>query len=210
MITINEQSSIRLELDKIIYFDPFHLSDSKHDADVIFITHAHYDHFSIEDIFKVKKEESIIVCPKDCLEEVGKVFSSDQIIGVTPQDEITVAGYSVSVVPAYNLDKPFHPALNHWVGYLFHDGDVTYYVMGDTDGLPFMEELKVDYLFIPIGGKFTMNVSEAVDLVNRMKPKVVIPIHYGTIIGEVGFGEEFQRNVSDDIECQLLLFQTSS
>ena len=66
MITINEQSSIRLELDKIIYFDPFHLSDSKHDADVIFITHAHYDHFSIEDILKVKKEESIIVCPKDC------------------------------------------------------------------------------------------------------------------------------------------------
>ena len=108
------------------------------------------------------------------------------------------------------MDKTFHPELNHWVGYLFHDGDVTYYVMGDTDGLPFMEELKVDYLFIPIGGKFTMNVSEAVSLVNKMKPKVVIPIHYGTIIGEVGFGEEFRKSISGDIECQLLLFQTRS
>ena len=133
MITINEQSSIRLELEKIIYFDPFHLSYSKHDADVIFITHSHYDHFSIEDILKVKREESIIVCPKDCIEEVSRFFPSNQIVGVAPQEEITVAGYSVSVVAAYNLDKPFHPALNNWVGYLFRDGNITYYIMGDTD-----------------------------------------------------------------------------
>ena len=78
--------------------------------------------------------------------------------------------------------------------------------MGDTDHLPFMDTLKVDYLFVPIGGKFTMNVSEAVELVNKMKPRVAIPIHYGTIIGEVGFGEDFQKKISDDIECRLLLF----
>lgn len=207
MITINEQSSIRLELEKIIYFDPFHLSYSKHDADVIFITHSHYDHFSIEDILKVKREESIIVCPKDCIEEVSRFFPSNQIVGVAPQEEITVAGYLVSVVAAYNLDKPFHPALNNWVGYLFRDGNITYYIMGDTDRLPFMENLKVDYLFIPIGGKFTMDVSEAVALVNQMKPKVVIPIHYGTIVGKVDFGKEFQENIAPDIECQLLLFR---
>lgn len=206
MITINEQSSIRFELDKIICFDPFHLSNSNHDADVIFITHSHYDHFSIEDICKVQNENTIIVCPSDCLEEASKIFSSENIITVSPGDEITLFQFSISVVPAYNIDKPFHPKTNNWVGYLLHDGEVTYYVMGDTDHLPFMDTLKVDYLFVPIGGKFTMNVSEAVELVNKMKPRVAIPIHYGTIIGEVGFGEDFQKKISDDIECRLLLF----
>ncbi len=206
MITINEQSSIRLNLDKIIYFDPFHLLESKHDADIIFITHAHYDHFSIEDILKVKKETTIIVCPYDCVEEVGKFFSTDKIIAVQPQDHILIAGYPVTVVDAYNIDKPFHSKENKWVGYLFQNNDVTYYVMGDTDVLPFMEKLKVDYLFIPIGGKFTMNVEEAVSLVNKMKPKVAIPIHYGTIVGESTLGASFQKQLNDEIECQLHLF----
>lgn len=205
MITINEQSSVRLSFHKNIYIDPFHLEEELHDADIIFITHSHYDHFSLEDIEKCRNKNTVIVSVGDTYGKLSQIFDSSHIILVKPEEEFNVLGIPVKITPAYNLDKQYHLKEYEWVGYILIIEDQTYYFMGDTDSLDFMKEIHPDYLFIPIGGKFTMTMEEAVILVNEMKPKVVIPIHYGTIIGEPSLGSDFSKRIDSNIDCRLLL-----
>lgn len=205
MITINEQSSVRLSFHKNIYIDPFHLEEELHDADIIFITHSHYDHFSLEDIEKCRNKNTVIVSVGDTYGKLSQLFDSSHIILVKPEEEFNVLGIPVKTTPAYNLDKQYHLKEYEWVGYILIIEDQTYYFMGDTDSLDFMKEIHPDYLFIPIGGKFTMTMEEAVILVNEMKPKVVIPIHYGTIIGEKSLGSDFSKKIDSTIDCRLLL-----
>lgn len=205
MITINEQSSVRLSFTKNIYIDPFHLEEELHDADIIFITHSHYDHFSLEDIEKCRNENTVIVSVGDTYGKLSRIFDSSHLILVKPEEEFQVLGIPVKIVPAYNLDKQYHLKEYQWVGYILTIEDQTYYFMGDTDCLDFMKDIHPDYLFIPIGGKFTMTMEEAALLVNEMKPKVVIPIHYGTIIGEASLGSDFSKKIDSDIDCRLLL-----
>ena len=171
MITINEQSSVRLSFHKNIYIDPFHLEEELHDADIIFITHSHYDHFSLEDIEKCRNKNTVIVSVGDTYGKLSQIFDSSHIILVKPEEEFNVLGIPVKTTPAYNLDKQYHLKEYEWVGYILIIEDQTYYFMGDTDSLDFMKEIHPDYLFIPIGGKFTMTMEEAVILVNEMKPK---------------------------------------
>lgn len=205
MITINEQSSVRLSFHKNIYIDPFHLEEELHDADIIFITHSHYDHFSLEDIEKCRNKNTVIVSVGDTYGKLSQLFDSSHIILVKPEEEFNVLGIPVKTTLAYNLDKQYHLKEYEWVGYILTIEDQTYYFMGDTDSLDFMREIHPDYLFIPIGGKFTMTMEEAVILVNEMKPKVVIPIHYGTIIGEKSLGSDFSKKIDSTIDCRLLL-----
>jgi len=205
MITINEQSSIRLELGKIIYVDPLHLKEELHDADMILITHSHWDHLSIEDILKCKQENTVIVTVGDTYGKLSSYFSKEKIILVKPNESFRVLGIDIQTVPAYNLTKEYHLKEYQWVGYILTLKNQRYYIMGDTDALDFMKDISCDYLFVPIGGKFTMNVEEAVTLTKAIHPKAVIPIHYGTIIGEPSLGEEFKSQIPSDIECQLLL-----
>lgn len=205
MITINEQSSVRLSFTKNIYMDPFHLEEELHDADIIFITHSHYDHFSLEDIEKCRNENTVIVSVGDTYGKLSRIFDSSHLILVKPEEEFQVLGIPVKTVPAYNLDKQYHLKEYEWVGYILTIEDQIYYFMGDTDCLDFMKDIQTDYLFIPIGGKFTMTMGEAALLVNEMKPKVVIPIHYGTIIGETSLGSDFSKEIDSGIECRLLL-----
>ncbi len=205
MISINEQSSIRLDLDKIIYVDPLHLKEEKHDADIILITHSHWDHLSIDDILKCKKEETVIVTVGDSYGKLSAYFSSDYLILVKPGQEFSVLGITVQTVPAYNLNKEYHLEEYQWVGYILTIQNQTYYFMGDTDSLDFMKDISCDYLFIPIGGTYTMTVEEAIELTNHMKPKVVVPIHYGTIVGDQNLSKIFSQKIDSSIECQLLL-----
>lgn len=205
MISINEQSSIRLEFDKVVYVDPLHLKEETHDADIILITHSHWDHLSIEDILKCRKEETIIVTVSDSYGKLSPYFKSDHLILVKPEEEFSVLGISIQTVPAYNLNKIFHLKEYQWVGYIITIENQKYYFMGDTDALDSMKEISCDYLFIPIGGNYTMTVDEAVELTNQMKPKVVVPIHYGTIVGDANLGEIFSKKIDSKIECKLLL-----
>ena len=205
MITMNEQASIRIELGKIIYVDPLHLKEELHDADIILITHSHWDHLSIEDIQKCKKEDTVIVTVGDTYEKLSPYFSKEHLILTKPNETLNVLGIPVETVPAYNLNKEYHLKEYQWVGYILTLENQKYYIMGDTDALDFMKDISCDYLFIPIGGKFTMDVEEAVSLAKEIHPKVVIPIHYGTIVGESSLGEEFLNQIPPDIECQLLL-----
>ena len=183
MLTVNCQSSIKITGETTIYFDPLKVEES-HDADLILITHTHWDHFSKEDILKIKKESTKIIGPKDSKEEILTLgFSEDNIYIVEPKEELSLYGVIIKTVPAYNKTKTFHPKENKWLGYVVKIEDTIYYVMGDTDALEENKNITCDVLCIPIGGTYTMNATEAAEFTNILNPKKVIPIHYGLVVG---------------------------
>ena len=208
MISVNVQSSILISGNIKIYFDPIKM-DRKHDADYIFITHSHYDHFSKEDILNIKNDNTVIIGPYDiydkCL-EMG--FSKDKVIKVKPCEEYDYGVIKFKTVPAYNVSKPFHPKENNWVGYVLEFEGKKYYIAGDTDVI--MDNLSVlkniDVAFIPIGGVYTMDALEAAGYVNNIKPKEVVPIHYGMVVGDEKDLKQFILNVSSDIKVNTLFF----
>ena len=126
-IEINTQSSIRLTLDKIIYFDPYKIEEEKHDADIIFITHNHYDHMDTESINKIKKENTIIVAP-ETMKDVISGIPFKEYIYLNPNDETNIDGINIKTIPAYNILKPFHPRKNEWLGYIITYNNISYYI----------------------------------------------------------------------------------
>lgn len=191
-IELNAQSSVKIVTDKIIYFDPFKL-DSSDKADIIFITHSHYDHFSIEDLKKIMKSTTYIIGPSDIYEKALNLGFTN-IIKVEPNKEYKVADISFKTVPAYNINKEFHKKEYNWVGYIARIEDNKMYIAGDTDNIDEISNIECDIAFVPIGGTYTMDVVEAVDLVNRIKPsKYVVPYHYKTIVGSYEDGIRFKE-----------------
>lgn len=202
MLTVNCQSSIKITGEKIIYFDPLKVEES-HDADLILITHSHWDHFSKEDILKIKKETTKIIAPKDSKEEILTLgFSEDNIYIVEPKEELSLYGVIIKTVPAYNKTKTFHPKENKWLGYVVKIEDTIYYVMGDTDALEENKNITCDVLCIPIGGTYTMNATEAAEFTNILNPKKVIPIHYGLVVGTEYDLDTFKQLLNKKIEVE--------
>lgn len=191
---------------KIIYFDPFKIDRNRNDADYIFVTHSHYDHFSEEDILKVKKENSVIVVTNDLIERTQDLgFDIDNIITVIPDKEYNISGIKFRTVRAYNENKDFHPKDNNWVGYILELDGYKYYIAGDTDITEDNKKVSCDVAFIPIGGTYTMDINEAANLIEYIKPKVVVPTHYGTIVGEKDDGLKFKKIVNSNVECKILI-----
>lgn len=195
-------SSIKFEKEKIIYFDPFKVDKNYNDADIIFITHSHYDHFS-EDILKVKKETTKIVMPEETYmsnkEKLNNVlsFKEENIIIVEPNKSYTLDNINFKTIPAYNVNKNFHPKENNWVGYIIYLDDISYYIAGDTDITEENKQVKCDVAFVPIGGTYTMTAKEAAELINTIKPKIAVPTHYGLIVGTKEDEEIFKRLIGD-------------
>ena len=199
-------SCIKFNKGEVIYFDPFKIEKNYNDADVIFITHDHYDHYSEEDIDKVVKEGTIIVAPEDLLTKLlKKGFERDNMVLVTPNQKYTVKGIEFQTIPAYNVNKQFHPKANEWVGYVLKIEGVTYYIAGDTDITEENKKVKCDVAFVPVGGTFTMDYKEAAELINEIKPKIAVPTHYGSIVGEKSDGISFSKLVSPEIEVEVLM-----
>ena len=199
-------SSIKFSKGAIIYFDPFKIEKNFNDADIIFITHDHYDHYSEEDIDKVKKQDTVIVAPEDLLTKLlRKGFEKHNIILVKPNENYTVKGIKFSTIPAYNINKQFHPKKNEWVGYLLELEGVIYYIAGDTDITEENRKVKCDVAFVPVGGTFTMTYEEAAELINEIKPKIAVPTHYGSIVGEKSDGVSFSKLVNPEIEVEILI-----
>lgn len=204
-IQVFTQNSIKIEKEKIIYMDTYEMQEKKHDADIIFITHTHYDHFSLKDIEKVKKKDTVIVGPEG-IEEVQKIgFLKENIKIVKPNQSYEIEGIKVETVPAYNLDKKFHPKENEWVGYILNLQGAKYYIAGDTDDIEEIRNIKCDVAFIPIGGTYTMDAKEAATLVNVMQPKIVVPTHYGSIVGRKEDAQIFAQKLNANIQCEVYL-----
>ena len=197
-------SSIKFSKDIIIYFDPYKINKEYHDADIIFITHSHYDHYSPLDIKKVIKDNTIIVCPEDVKEELLKL-NIKNIIEVVPNKDYEVLNIKFKTIPAYNINKNFHPKENNWVGYLINYNNVKYYIAGDTDITEENKNIICDVAFVPIGGTFTMDYKEAASLINEIQPKIAVPTHYGLIVGNKDDGIKFSKLLNNSIECKIYI-----
>ena len=177
-------SSIKINKEKVIYIDPFKIEKNYNDADIVFITHDHYDHYSEEDIDKVINENTIIIIPEELLTKLlRKGINKNAIITVEPNEKYMVQGIKFETIPAYNTNKTFHPKENGWVGYIIEIKGVRYYIAGDTDITEENRRVKCDVAFVPVGGTYTTDFKEAAQLINIIKPKFAIPVHYGSVVG---------------------------
>ena len=199
-------SSIKINKGKKIYVDPFKIEEEYNDADIIFITHDHYDHYSEEDIDKVINKNTTLVVPEELLTKLlKKGISRDSIITVEPNENYIVQGIKFETVPAYNVNKKFHPKENNWVGYIIEINNIKYYVAGDTDITEENRKVKCDVAFVPVGGTYTMDYKEAAQLVNEIKPKIAVPIHYGSVVGTKEDAVEFVKLLDSTIKGIILM-----
>jgi len=189
---------------KIYYVDPFDLKPAELEkADLIFITHAHPDHFSPNDLEKILTNTTLVIAPPDILEQID--IDEDLKFAVEPNKSYEIKGFKFQTIPAYNNhpDKlGFHPKANNWVGYIFElDGKKIYHA-GDTDFIDEMKgltSLNLDVAMLPIGGKFTMDVAEAVEAANAIAAKITIPMHYRRLNSDnyQGLEEKFKQLVTN-------------
>jgi L-ascorbate metabolism protein UlaG (beta-lactamase superfamily) len=182
----------------VVYIDPYNIKDGMEKADLIFLTHSHYDHCSVADIQKIVKEGTRIIAPADCQSKVVRFKEPIQIEVVEPGRELKFGDIKIDVLPAYNEDKPFHSKEEGWVGYLIKINGLIIYHAGDTDKIPEMQKLtghkqagKKFVALLPIGGRFTMSAEEAVEAAKMIKPDIAIPMHYGSVSGTTEDVEEF-------------------
>ena len=190
-----QQSALRWKGERLVmYIDPWGLGGDLPPADLVLITHAHGDHYSTDDLAKIRAPKTVFVAPADVAKEL-----SGNVKAVKPGERLEAAGVKFETVPAYN-SKPdrleAHPKKNNWVGYVLTLAGRTYYHAGDTDHNPELEQIRADVAFVPIGdGGFVMTVDEAAALAKAMKPKLAVPMHYGFYpgVGVPSDGERFKK-----------------
>lgn len=185
------QSAMRFSGEGLtVYIDPWGTS-AEREADVIFITHAHFDHLQPDEIERLSTEGTKLVAPSDVAKEL-----SGEVTPMAPGDSIEVSGIKVQAVPAYNVHPDRlenHPKANRWVGYILELQGTTYYHAGDTDHAPELDDVRTDVAFLPIGGTYTMEAPEAAGLAKSIAPRVAVPMHYGFVVGSPKDAETFRR-----------------
>ena len=207
-IEVLYHSSIRISNNKVIYIDPFKIDKNYNDADIVFITHDHYDHYSDEDIDKVINENTTIIIPEELLTKLlRKGINKNAIITVEPNEKYMVQGIKFETIPSYNTNKTFHPKENGWVGYIITLDDIRYYIAGDTDITEENRKVKCDVAFVPVGGRYTMDFKEAAQLINEIQPKIAIPIHYGSVVGTNQDATDFVKLLHPSIKGIILMKQ---
>ena len=171
-------ASFRIVGESVIYIDPWQLEGGPQ-ADLILVTHGHHDHLSPEDIKRISGPTTVVLCPPDCVSEIP----AGQARAVRPGDQLQVAGVSIEVVPAYNRDKPNHPRSAGHVGYIVTTGGRRIYHAGDTDLIPEMDRIQCDVALLPMGGTYTMDAEQAAQAAARIRPQIVVPMHWGRLVG---------------------------
>lgn len=171
---------------KKIYIDPYKLSkehENVSDADVVLITHNHFDHLSIEDLKNIVNETTVIVSAHECLSQL-KSLNVKESIGIDPRNSVRVNDLKIETVPAYNVDKEFHPKNDKKIGFIVEFGNDRLYHIGDSDIIPEMKDTNSTIALIPVSGTYVMTAEEASKAINELiNPKIAIPMHYGTIVG---------------------------
>jgi L-ascorbate metabolism protein UlaG (beta-lactamase superfamily) len=200
-------ASFRIEAEgQVIYIDPWKLELTK-EADLILITHGHRDHLSPDDLTQIAGPETVIICAEPYVAQI-----EGDVRGITAGETMTVGPVKIEAVPSYNIDKPNHPKDAGNVGYILEIGGRRIYHAGDTDLIPAMDAIACDVALLPMGGTYTMNAKEAAEAVARIKPQVVVPMHWGGIVGTREDVERFQRLVAERTEgaVQVVVMQVEA
>lgn len=207
-VRVFTQSAIRIEGadGTVVYFDPFALTgaEAAHDADYVLITHAHYDHLSPEDYARVAGEKTVVVAPASMAGEVAGLGAAATHL-MSAGEKTELPGLAVEAVSAYNVEPGrlgMHPRENGWLGYVVTlDGAPTrYYVSGDTDQNADNERVRCDVALVPIGGTYTCDPHQAAAFVNALRPRAVVPTHYGSIVGTYADFDAFAAAVDPAID----------
>lgn len=199
---VNNHSSVQIDN---IFVDPFLITDTQKKAKYVLITHTHYDHLSIDDIQKIIQDDTVLICTNDAVATLQTAFPNHTVLSVKPNQSMRFFDFELETFPAYNTNKEFHKKEYNWVGYKIYKKNKTYAVLGDTDCTPELKSLECDVLFVPIGGTYTMNGFEAAKFVNKIKPSLVVPTHYNSIVGSKEDEFEFLENLNNKIKYQILL-----
>lgn len=174
--------------DTIIYTDPYS-GEYSLKADIILISHDHYDHFAKDKISLIRVDATKMFGSRKVSSEL------DGIISLSPGDERAVNGITIKAVPAYNVGKPFHPK-GSGIGFIIETKNNSIYFAGDTDLITEMKQIKADIILLPVGGTYTMNAEEAAEAVKIIKPKIAIPMHFGSgVVGNLDDAEKFKEIV---------------
>lgn len=184
-----------------LIIDPFQV-EGERKADVILVTHAHYDHCSVDDITRLLKPTTVIVTEPESAEKLGAVCNDIRVVG--PGDSLTVGGVPIEAVRAYNVDKDFHPKSKNWLGFIVTVDGTRIYHSGDTDLIPEMGDLVVDIALLPVSGTYVMTADEAVEAARRIMPKIAVPMHYDSIVGSSADAERFAGALGDEMQIVVL------
>lgn len=202
-IKVFTQSAIKLSGTKTIYIDPYKIETKYADADYIFITHDHYDHYDESSIKNIINSTTCVIVPTCLYKKIALL--TENIIIVEPNQHYSTKDLSFETIPSYNTKESYHPKEKNYVGYNILLDGLYYYIMGDTNRTKETDQVKTDICFVPIGGTYTMDIKEATDYINFLKPKKVIPTHYGSIVGDITLGEELKNKINKEIKVEILI-----
>ncbi|MFQ6048573.1 MAG: MBL fold metallo-hydrolase [Phycisphaerae bacterium] len=198
-LTWLNHASFRLEGQQRVYLDPWKLAAGSVPADVIIVSHSHYDHCSRPDVAAIRGPETVVLAAADAAAQLG-----EGVRQIGPGQRHEVGDLVVETVPAYNVTEKFHPKENGWVGVVLETQGQRIYYAGDTDQIPEMAELgRIDVALLPVGGTYTMDAAQAAAACEVIRPKQAVPYHWGDIVGS---GED-ARAFAERAGCAVTVLQ---
>ncbi len=197
-------ASFRLDGPKIIYFDPWKLSKDSKKADLILVTHDHFDHLSLDDIKRIVSKETVVIADDSSAKQIRGKVACKEVRAISPGERTDLEDIGIEAVPSYNIGKAFHPRASKKVGYVVTVSGVSIYHAGDTDFIPEMKDIRCDIALLPVSGTYVMTADEAASAALAIRPKAAIPMHYGDIVGSARDARDFQDALKGRIEVKIL------
>jgi len=186
--------SFRLDGSSTVYIDPWKLSADAPPADLILVTHDHFDHFSADDIARVSTPRTTLIGPASVTAQVVGVAA----ITLSAGETTTVGGVNVTAVPAYNINKfrapgeVFHPPAAGGLGYIVELDGRRIYHAGDTDAIPEMRDVRCDVALLPVSGTYVMTAEEAAEACRTISAAAAVPMHFGDVVGTAADAARFE------------------